>query len=256
MIPPVYILATCRNPDLLRATTFVFASLRNGFPTADVTVHLNGMSGSIAETVFQAATGAECRVVAVPHTIHHEWVAGLLESQREPFIILDTDVVFWQSVEGFDYSDCALSGRLAPEFYDLFTRCVTRPRLHGSFLYLDPARIREQVSRFKAGFPDTPFNPMANLIYPLMVPGRPHSFFHDTCCLLYQAIGGQAFTPEQLDCYDHLNCGTIADLVEPHGHVGMVERQKAIYADPSRVRGIWRQQNEYYDHYRTVPAAA
>lgn len=254
MKPTIHILATCRNPELFRGTTLIFDTLRTGFPTAEVHVYLNDLLESPdhldqMERVKQLALDKGCVVHRViGGTIHHKWIHGLLRDHpTEPFIILDTDMVFWKNCEDWNHGDAALSGRFIPEFYDQFTKCVTRARLHGSFLYFNPANIAARLVDFKHQFPDTPFNPLANVIDPIVIPGTPHSFFHDTCCLLYQAIGGKAFSVGRLECYDHLNCGTISDIVGPHlTDIRLREAHFAVFENPALAKGVWRDQEKYY----------
>lgn len=248
--PKVFILATVRNPELIRGTTLVFDTLRTGFPNSDVTVFTNNIPDAHIINVIKRAGDCECNITNLHQTtIHHQWIELLLKTYDEPFIVLDTDICFWKSCE-WDYGTAALSGRFTPQFYDLFTKCITRSRLHGSFLYFNPALIRAQVEQYRARFPDTPFNPLANLIYPVVIPGAKHSYFHDTCCLLYQAIGGKSFAESQLDSYDHLNCGTISDIVGPHlTDLRLREAHFAVFENPQLAKGVWRQQMAYYQKH-------
>lgn len=202
----------------------------------------------------------ESKCLTIEPTIHHKWIEQLLVTETEPFIILDTDMVFWKDCEWFDYADYPMAGRLIPQFFDPFTNCISKPRMHGSFLYLNPARIKQEIEAWRSNFPDTPFNPPANLIYPVMVPLPPpreiepfskpkRGVFYDTCALLYQAIGQdrERFTQVQLDCYDHMNCGTISDIVAPHlTDIRMREAHFAVFENPAILRGVWRQQEAWY----------
>jgi len=259
-MPTVHILATCRNPELIRATTLVFDSLRTGFPTARVYVYCNGLGGYSA-LIQQAACKAgvpEFNLHVLSQTIHHDWIYKLFEKETEPFFICDTDLIFWSSFEDFDFSGAAMAGRYVPQFFDRFTNCITRPRLHTSLLYLDPQKIKQQVDAYFSQFPETPFNPRPNLIFPNFLPyrieqaghperGKVKNFFHDTCSMLYQAIGGQAFTEAQLDCYDHLNFGTISDIVCPHyPDERWRESHFAIFENPQLAKGAWRAQEMWY----------
>lgn len=247
MNPKVFILATVRNPELLRATTLAFDTLRTGFPNSEVTVFTNNIPDGQIMPVIKAAGDVDCKILNLHQTtIHHEWIEMLLKTMDEPFIILDTDVCFWKSCE-WEYGNAALSGRFIPQFFDQFTKCVTRARLHGSFLYFNPALIVAQIEKYKAQFPATPFNPVANLVYPVVIPGTQHSYFHDTCCLLYQAIGGKPFSEDQNDSYDHLNCGTISDIVGPHlKDIRLREAHFGVFENPALAKGVWRTQKEYY----------
>lgn len=246
MQPKVHILATCRNADIIRGTTLVFDTIRTGFPNAEIRVYENALPRFAQKPVRKACDKAGCMVVESKPTIHHEWIESLLATENEPFYICDTDVVFWKSFEGFTWPT-ALAGRFVPQFYDEFTNCITRARLHGSLLYIDPAMVKAGVSTWLSQFPKTDFNPPANLIHPLVIPSGSESYFHDTCCLLYQAIGGSEFNEAHLDCYDHLNCGTISDLVAPHvTDLRMREAHFAVFENPLLAKGVWTSQDEYY----------
>ncbi len=264
MSADVFILATCRNPELLSATTLVFETLRVGFPTANIRVYHNEpvMLGSrCAAAIQNAARGANC-CFSKTRTTHHEWVAALIDTEAEPFWILDTDVIFYGDLEHFGPRFSApLAGRYIPGFQCEFTKAWTMPRLHTSLLYIDPVRLRREMENFYEGFiPPYYFTPRPNLVYPqfvmekvgLLDPERPKwtvkTTFYDTCSLLYNSVQSQSFCEDQLDAYSHLNCGTIADIVAPSILDGkMVERHKQIIANPELARGLWRADLEYYE---------
>lgn len=252
----VYILATCRNPELLRATTMVFDTLRVGFPTANIYTRLNFTpNGDISHQI--AATAEKSGVVfRTEDTIHHDWISGLIRDESEPFFILDTDVVFWKSVEGWKFDDdVAIAGRFIPSFFDRFTNCITMARLHTALLYINPVLVRRKVDEYFKQFPDTPFNPKPNPVNPTFVPLRigilSRSYFYDTCSMLYHSIGGLPFTFDQLDCYDHLGFGTISDIVCPHYRdKAWREMHFAAFADPSLLKGSWKTDDLFYASQR------
>jgi hypothetical protein len=249
----VFVLCTCRKAELIRASTLVFDTIRVGYPTAGVTVFLNAVEDERWAREIAAAcreAGVERIVDLAERTIHHEWIERLVAEEDEPLVVLDTDVVFWGSCERWRFSS-PLAGRLIPQYFDPWANCITRSRLHGSHLWIRPAEVRAAIDRYRAQFPSTPFNPGANLFYPLYLPasrnGRRVSYFHDTCCLLYHAIGGDAFTAAQLDAYDHLHCGTISDLVGPRlPSIDLPALHRGWLADPRTARGLWREQERYY----------
>lgn len=252
-VPNVKILVTCRDREILRGSTLVFDSLRTGFPTAHVTVYLNDIKDlSCKEEIIEACKKAKVdNVIDLKNpTIHHVWIETLVMTEDDPFICLDTDIIFWGKCEEWAFFK-PLAGRLIPEFWDDFTNCITRPRLHGSHLWVRPVEVRKLIEDYRKQFPVTPFNPGANLFHPVYLPfmlkGKVLNFFHDTACLLYQAFGGDAFEEKHLNCFDHLNAGTISDLVSPHlPDIRLREAHFAIFENPSLARGAWRQQNNYY----------
>lgn len=243
----VFILATCRKPELAHMTELVFQTLRSGFPTANVAVHLNGDCETRCPNIRAVAQQDGCSVVEHEPTIHHKWIESLVLQEKEPFYVLDTDVVFYQSMERFVF-ETALAGWRIPEWRDEFTNTVTRARLHTSLLYIDPVKVRLAAGTYQAQFPVTDFNPMANLFYPLCLPFKGTGYFYDTCGLLYHAIGGTAFTTEQLDAYFHFNFGTIPDVVLPRmKNIVEIEYLRGkVVKFPIVGRGLWREQMEYF----------
>jgi hypothetical protein len=62
--------------------------------------------------------------------------------------------------------------------------------------------------------------------------------------MLYHAIGGTEFTPEQKDAYFHFHYGTLSDVVLPRlsNHENIYNQRKAILENPKLGRWAWRQQ--------------
>lgn len=256
MTPNVNILVTCRSKEILRGSTLVFDSLKTGFPTAHVTVYLNNIQDeSCKQEIIKACEKAEVQNIIdlKSTTIHHAWIETLVMTENDPFFLLDTDVVFYESFEQFKF-DTHLAGALSPEWDDEFTKSITRSRLHTSLLYVDPATVRGLVEEYLSQFPKTEFNPPANLFYPLQLPLRDRSYFHDTCSLLYHAIGGAPFTPRQMDAYFHMHFGTCSDLVLPHlrNAKEMQQAREAVLSNPQLGRSAWRQQQAYYESRKPV----
>ena len=254
----VHLLATVRKEELLPATTMVFKTLRTGFPTADVIVDLCGFNPECEHLDVKRAcddVGATSNMACLegPH-FAPEWIKSLLENESEPFWICDTDMVFFDSVEKWDFGDAPMAGRYVPQFFDKFTNCVTRARLHTCLIWMNPKRIKEEAGRYHSRFPSTPFNPKPDLIKPMFHPllspaGREvrTSYFYDVCGLLYHAIGGVSFTPEQKNAFGHLNFGTISDLVAPaYPELQLRMRAFAIFENPNLLRGQWKEDDEFY----------
>lgn len=252
----VFILATCRKPELWPMTELVFKTLRIGFPTAKVTVFDNNLSvehRGLLDTICKDV-GAGLRGTLSQPSIHHTWIEELAKREKEPFYVLDTDVIFYESFERFTF-ETALAGCRIPEWKDEFTNAITRARLHTSLLYVNPQKVREAVAAYEKQFPETPFNPLANLFYPVCLPFNQRGYFYDTCSLLYHAIGGASFTAEQLSAYFHFHFGTIPDVVLPHLPAGdsIQRRRSEVLANPELGRGLWREQMEYYAAFPVVP---
>jgi hypothetical protein len=65
--------------------------------------------------------------------------------------------------------------------------------------------------------------------------------------MLYHAIGGTEFGPEQKQAYMHLHYGTLADLVLPRldNAEGIARVRDEILNNPELGRGMWRVQDDY-----------
>jgi len=249
MSEPVHILCTVRKPELLPMAQLVFKTLRIGFPTAPVTVHLNNLSGEIEESIKARAFEQDCVMVECKtETVHHRWIEDLCSRLDEPFWICDTDIIFYDSIEQFQFAQI-LTGWRIPQWNDEFSGCITRARLHTSLLRIDPVALRDKVKLFTSPVPDTIFTPFVNLYYPLVVPVKKMRYFFDTMALMYHAIGGEPFRPNHKDCYCHLNFGTIEDIVLPRLTDGAqwAEARKRIVENPTTGRGIWREYDMYFE---------
>lgn len=255
-LPKIHILATCRKPELLRYTTLVFDSLRTGFPTAEVYVYLNNIADNECEkSIRKAALESKC-LTRYRDTIHHEWINELITSNHEPFIICDTDMVFWSNMEDafsalMMSSDYAIAGRLIPEFQDEFSGCLTQPRIHTSLMYINPKLLKEESDRNLKGCIVSEFIPFHPVCYPLVIPRDAKNIFFDTCAFLYEMLPKQkvySFGCKELDCYDHFNFGTISDIVLPRLNDGIAwkEAREEALKNPLLMKGCWKQQDEYY----------
>lgn len=248
----MFILATCRKPELLRATALIFDTIRVGFPTADIRVQWNGVGPLEAlEATNRAATSVAAYFATWPETTHHEWVARLIREEQEPFFCCDTDMVFFSNFERFDFTDVILAGQRSPQFRCKFAAAITKPRLHTCLLRIDPEKVREAVKKFGEQFPDVyclPRPTLEDLVFPRYIPqlsDRPH--FYDTTSLLYQAVGGHCFSDEQMDAFSHLGSATLSDVVASHyPEYRMRETHFAIFENPQLAKGSWKLQDEFY----------
>jgi hypothetical protein len=257
MTPKVYILATCRNPDLIRGTLMVFDTLRVGFPTAEILVTDNGNTGIASELIFENTrlVGGSYEKLHKP-VIHANWVEWVLQI-NEPCFILDTDVVFWSNFERWNFEDVAMAGRKMPRFFDPYSKSWSQPRLHTSLCYLNPERIKADLEQHK--FPaDDPFKtPLADLVKAFwFVNESGQRVFYDTAALLSYHVSTRAFNEEQLDCFDHLHGGTYVDLIAPHYSQDnrLVDRYKAVWDNPALARGLWRKHDQLFAKLGEGPA--
>lgn len=260
----VFVLVTCRNPALWDASTLVFKTLRVGFPTAKITVFENALSAihlaklqvEMAGVMAEQMTDLRCSIkgwnVVTPH---HEWIASLIESENEPFWIVDTDVVFLDNVEEFDaeFSGAPIAGRATPPFECPYIGMPTYPRPHTSLMRIDPSVVKSRAMLWSNGLTKTPFGSCETSIEKLVAPDiEMHSdgnYFHDCCSKLAMITGYHAFDEKLLDRYAHLNCGTYSDLVDPTGEFTKRNQQRMDGA-PHLLRGLWREQEKWYQDRR------
>lgn len=243
----LHILASCRNPELLPGTLLVFKTLRVGFPTAEVCVHGNGLHPLIEEAVRRAANEAGAELEPIVAIRHDEWVRKIVVGEMEPCVISDTDMIFWERVDHWTFSH-PWAGRLQPEYLDPCTNTVHRQRLHTSLLFVRPDEVRDRILRFDGIFPKTPVFPRSvnffgQQLQPMRKGDRVVNYLMDTGANLYHAIGGEGFTPEQLECFSHLHAGTWSDLIR---NIPIRQAHEEIYRNPELARGLWRKQEEFY----------
>lgn len=254
----VFICVHNRNPDLWENSTLVFKTLRTGFPNAEIVVYSNNLSQMQLMEVRELCNGVHAKFQHIPQAIpFHAWMWQIFQQMlnseiAEPFWFVDTDIIFWDSMEKWKF-DTTLAGRFVPKFGDSYTKCITMPRLHTSMLRMDPVKLRAELDTLLQCVPnDTPHNPFVNPIFPfwhISPEGPVEKIFYDVAAMLSYAVSLTHFTAKHLDCFSHLQCGTFSDLLEPHGHEGMVARQKAMIANPESARGIWRDQDKWLNHH-------
>lgn len=243
----VRILATCRRKDLLDYTLLVFQSIRVGFPTARVIVTGNALPDFALGPVTEACAASGSEFENGQETIHHRYIDDLLEMENEPFVLSDTDIIYYSKVEDWKFNT-ALAGYRIPEFDDEFMGAITRSRLHTSLMFVDPVLFRKQWSEYESGFAVTPFRTIAGPCDPLCTSLNGRRYFSDTMSVAYHAIGGTDFTAEQKDSYFHVHFGTLEDLVLPkltNGADVKSSREKVL-ANPLLGKGEWRAQYEHY----------
>src|SRR5688572_30596563 len=100
----VYVLVTCRNKALGHGTLLLFESLRTGFPNSFVKCFLNGpMPYPIQSRIINQLRQNQCDVEKFfKRATHSAWIEWLVRNMKEPFFVVDTDVIFWQSIEDWE----------------------------------------------------------------------------------------------------------------------------------------------------------
>ncbi len=245
----VCILATCRNPDLLPATLLVFDTIRIGFPTADIRVYGNAL-GPMAGFVRSRCADVGAWFRDYPdRTKHDKWVASMVWNHDEPIVICDTDMIFFEMVEHWEFLH-PWAGFLQPEYLDPYLMAVQRERLHTSLLFVRPDEVRDRMIRYEHSMNHPPDYAGMDLFAQQWHPvkgGIP--IFTDTGGSLYHAIGGDAFAEAQLDCYAHLHAGTWSDILGELDGAPWTEHVREMMKFPAQLRGIWREQADFYKRH-------
>lgn len=248
----VFIHVTCRKPELLDAALLVTKTIRTGFPTYEIVPIINTADTSYEcfnKLIDKSAYGP----VLTTDLFHADWIEHLINTEDEPFIICDTDMVFHENMEPVFNSipkDLALVGRHIPTYCEPTTGWMHLRRLHTCLMYISPVVFR----KWWKSYTYTPFPPTIRLdkmspIHQLKLPFTNGPIFYDTLALGYHALNhlARAFTPEQDAMFDHLNCGTYSDLCQPTPNFYQTHRQ--ICANPSLAKGIKTQQDKYYEEH-------
>ena len=246
MIRKVYIITYCRDLDLLYGSTLVFGTLRVGFPESEVVVIDNASLPEARAEIRNAAHAAGALFEQVPsERRHHELLREIVRTADVPFAVVDPDVIFWSR---FDQCGQGLiEGRLIPTFRDPYTQCLTHERLHTSLLKVpDPDRLRSSMRQYDRFFEFDPFSPVM-----FHRAGAWERF--DTMASMYSLLEGSchAFSDDELDRYDHLFCGSHSDLIaatlgETASSFSVIH-QAARSKDPSDIKGVWRQQQRFFE---------
>jgi hypothetical protein len=252
MTPTVTILTYCAHPALAYGTLLVFKTLRTGFPTATVEVFDNSSHPEVREQIRQACAevGAEFTAMTPRHYADHlEWLLLERDHGAEPLVLVDPDVIFWESVEGWKFGDAIAAGRLIPD--QIEGHITSLARLHPSMFWVpDVHRLRQRVAAHAPGFPSGAVGPSS------FIPKGGRSMLYDTLAPLYEAFRAEclAFGPEHLDCYDHIFHGSHLPINAGCGYDGFdaitEPHTAAASGDLQALRGIWRAQERYFarDH--------
>lgn len=254
----VNILVTCRKQELLPAALLVFKTFRVGFPTAGLNVFGNALAPWAQGAVARAVAELGGAVINGPETSHGVWMEDLLKSRGTAFWICDTDVVFFDEVENWfePHDNILFAGRYEPAFNCEWTKAKHMARLHPSLMWLNPGLLGPAMR----AWPKQPpfFNTTGREFLKWhWVSEREHAMvgeredqvklkFYDTAAGLYHALGGTAFSDQQNEAFEHLYCGSYLDLIGPHMPVGFRNVHSAVYADPSKARGMWEAQQRFY----------
>lgn len=246
----VHILSTVRKKELLPAALLVFKTLRVGFPTARVVVYPNDLvcDPECVQAIIDAARGAGCEVTGHENYMweHPEWIRHVITENTGWNVICDTDMVFHEKVEDWEFQHTPMAGWYVPQFLCPYTKATTCSRIHTSLMWLNCDWLQSVLKR-------EPEIYMANqdLISPCTFWLGGKKFFHDTMGQLFhcEGVSGLGFNSRKLDCYTHLFSGTLIDLVGKD-IPGLAMAHAEALAHPEATRGVWRAQQAWYEGRR------
>jgi hypothetical protein len=122
---------------------------------------------------------------------------------------------------------------------------LTHALVHGitTFIEGDTEELRAEIKKYASFFE---FDPIAPIMF-----YRGGWERYDTLGSLYSvAEDCRAFTPAELDCYDHLFCGShidlVADKLGEYSEQVLASHQMAKDGNYKNLKGIWRLQEQFF----------
>jgi len=238
-----------------RPASFVFNTIRVGFPNAEVICYWNGGLLSVRDFVEEKCKETNCRFV------NNNWLEykhgqkpadvfnRLIEEERGQIVFLDPDVIFWNEVESFE-TNSLIAGRYIPQYVCPYTHITNRSRIHPSLFFIrDTEELVEALP--KAQSRHTPIDYCAQaVLFNNVTP-----IFYDTLANLSHApVSKEYFEESMLDRYDHMFCSSFVDEVAASTPElkHLPELHKQFYNNPSLMKGIWKQQEEYFKKHASV----
>lgn len=246
----VYVITFCHNMDLLYGSTLVFPSIRTGFPNADLVVIDNGSIAEAIPFIQTSVAHAHGKFYRISTISHHDLLRQIVFGNQQPIAIVDPDVCFWQSMEsvlsGMKPHEL-IAGRLIPSFNDPYTGCLTKARIHTSCLLIpDPVALANRIQQIT----NDKFN--WDAFRPVMISVDGQWVRYDTLAgLMHLSENIKVFSDEDLECYDHLFCGSHIDWFcertpDSPWKSKFIELHQRTKKDYSSLRGVWRLQNEFF----------
>lgn len=246
----VHCLATCLRPDRFGAVELLFHTVRKGFPSSNILVYGNGLSPEISHYTQSCCRAVGAQFMNIPVVSHGQWLEQLVATERDPFWVTDSDIVFFDKVEHwFDSagSDVLYSGRLEPKFFEPWTSTIHVERLHPSLLWINPQLLRAALRSYPHGrefLSTVTYEPFKWQMITMRDGDKKKVYFYDTTAGLYHSIDGQPFTDEQNAAFEHLLCGTYSHMLTDHNNLQQVHDE--IFRHPYKARGLKVSQDKWY----------
>jgi hypothetical protein len=258
----VKILVTVNDMAQFDACTLCFETLRVGWPTADIHIHLNGRKWATAildklDYFHRDKPGRLFWHQEIPAVHHAEWIrAQVKHTYPGPLVIADSDIVYWKSCEDWEFAEgTLLAGYHHPRMFNDFAKCVSVERIHTSMMvFPDTHKLWDALckayplSGLKHGeyCPCDPFMPAVRFDDGIAV-------FWDSCSNLYNMLCRQPgamchFEPRHLESFDHLNSasfyGCMVERLEGETKEGFKLAHRDWVKNPTP--GLWPLVDAYY----------
>jgi hypothetical protein len=244
LAPSVFIQTYCEHPALAYGALLAFKTLRVGFPTARVTVVDNGSHPEVLPRIREACKSVGATLVEQPRKGFIDFYRHILIEQDETdsVVICDPDVMFWDDMESLSF-DAVIAGRKIPDLKNYGVTSVSR--LHPSLIFVPSvSRLREEMRKGHIN--------KINHLGQFSTHLRGEKLFFDTLAPLYQMMPEKchAFTPEELDKFDHLFYGSHLPVIQPGlSDAGMTATAHMLAAtgDYKALKGLWRAQETAFE---------
>jgi len=275
-MPTVVCITCCTDLEMVASATLIFHSLRIGFPTARVLILDNHSLLPAQRIIAREADRTNCLYVPLgtawsPRPTHaaclrdcvlNDEVRAQLSVEQGPLVFVDPDIIFWESVEQWQFPGVLLAGRYIPAMGvqspdDDAHQLITFPRFHTSLLWLpDVARLRARIQARHALHLHDEWDPFSTFQCPSPVHDRLW-YGLDTAASLYAAFRHEAasFTDAHLNAFDHVGNGSHAgalDTLRANAHAApdcacFVRGMEAVRrGEYGALRGVWREQEAYF----------
>src|SRR5436190_20563730 len=97
----VFIITRCIDLALRRNATLVFDTIRVGFPTADISCYYLGDFKEVRDEVVDKCLKNDIKLIDGEYHFKYngEVIEKLVRDETKDFVVVDSDVIFWSSME-------------------------------------------------------------------------------------------------------------------------------------------------------------
>jgi len=228
-----------------RMSTLVFDTIRVGFPTFDIYVWDNN-TGRPLNAVKEMPPFIGHYRHYEKQISHWDWIRHRVNDEKEPFIICDTDMIFFESVEEdiIKSPEAHVAGELQQFFYDPVLYCVHVPRFHTALMRINPKGLLELEQGVNKDIPSGAVLPV-DLIKPQWMLGpQIVTLYADTMTLASAFLPCYTFSEEILKKYIHLYCGTWIEQIKdkvPKFYALLSQAHQEVLEDPKESAPLFRE---------------